>query len=295
VSSAEAATVPTRPYRPTRRSGPVRTRLIGLGAVAATLALSGCTAEDGRRLGFPKGITTDSDRVTSLWQGAWIAAFTVGAIVWGLIIWAIVAYRRRGNEMPAQTRYNMPIEALYTILPVIIVAVMFFYTVRDQSVILRKDPNPAAKVKVIGYRFAWTFAYTDPQNRFEPVYDVGTNETLPQLWIPNGESVEYTLISNDVVHAFWIPVFLFKMDVVPGRQNIFYKTTNTTGTYIGRCSELCGLNHSHMLFTAKVVTPQEYLAHMADLRRRGQVGDPQGHLSQTYDPNRNIAEGQASQ
>jgi len=297
VSSGEVATDRTRPARPdqTRRGRVLRTQRIALGAVAATLVLSGCSGADARRLGFPRGITTDSDRVTSLWQGAWTAAFIVGGIVWGLIIWAIVAYRRRGNEMPAQTRYNMPIEALYTILPVVIVAVLFFYTVRDQSVVLKKDPTPDAHVKVIGYKFAWTFGYSDPQNRFQPVYDTGTNETLPELWVPQGESMEYTLISNDVIHAFWVPAFLFKMDVVPGRENTFYKTATTTGSYAGRCSELCGINHSHMLFTVRVVTPEQYLAHMADLRRRGQVGDPQGHLSQEYNPNRNIAEGQASQ
>lgn len=289
MTSGEVATDRARPSRR------LRTQLIALGVVGATFALSGCSAADGRRLGFPKGITTDSDRVTRLWQGAWIAAFAVGIVVWGLIIWAIVAYRRRGNEMPAQTRYNMPIEALYTVLPVVIVAVLFFYTVRDQSVVLKKDPAPSVQVKVVAYRFAWTFGYTDPANTYQPVYDTGTNETLPELWIPQGKSVKYTLISNDVVHAFWIPTFLFKMDVVPGRQNTFYKTADTTGTFAGRCSELCGIYHSHMLFTVRVVTPEQYTAHMADLRRRGQVGDPQGHLSPQYDPNRNIAEGRASE
>ena len=197
--------------------------------------------------------------------------------------------------MPAQTRYNMPIEALYTIMPVVIVAVLFFYTARDETAILKKDPNPDAKVKVIGYRFAWTFAYSDPKNRFTPVYDVGTNQVLPELWVPQGESMEYELQSNDVIHSFWVPTYLFKMDVVPGRDNTFYKTATTTGTYRGRCSELCGINHANMLFTLRVVTPDQYLAHMADLKSRGQTGDAQGHLSTTYDPNRNIAEARTSE
>jgi len=289
VSSREADTGRAR-----RGRGPRRVAL-AVTVVAGTLLMSGCTTADGRRMGFPVGITSDSDRVTKLWQGAWIAALAVGVVVWGLIVYAIIAYRRRGNEMPAQTRYNMPIEALYTIMPVVIVGVLFFYTARDETAILKKPAVVDAKVKVIGYRFAWTFAYSDPNNRFTPVYDVGTNQVLPELWVPQGESMEYELQSNDVIHSFWVPTYLFKMDVVPGRDNTFYKTATTTGTYRGRCSELCGINHPNMLFTLRVVTPADYLTHMADLKARGQTGDPRGHLSTTYDPNRNIAEARTSE
>jgi len=275
------------------RHRPARLAVLAVAAVLSTAVVSGCSGAEAARLGFPKGITTDSERVTRLWQGAWIAAFTVGIIVWGLIIWAIVVYRRRGNEMPAQIRYNVPIEALYTLLPVVIVGVLFFYTVRDESVILKQSPNPDVNVKVVAYRFAWTFGYTDPQNKYPPVYDTGTNSTLPELWLPQNQSVKYTLVSNDVIHAFWVPAFLFKMDVVPGRINTFEKTADTLGTYAGRCSELCGLYHAHMLFTVKVVTPEQYRAHMAELMRLGQTGDPSLHLTPSFDPNRNTVLGAA--
>ena len=275
-----------------------RTPLRGAGltalAAAAVLAMSGCTAADGRRLGLPEGITTLSGATTRLWQGAWIAAFTIGAIVWGLIIWAVIAYRRRGNEMPAQTRYNMPIEALYTIMPIVVVMVLFFYTARDESNLRRLVPDPDQQVEVYGYRFSWTFGYSDPQNRYQPVYDVGTNSTLPELWVPRGETVQYNLVSNDVIHAFWVPAFLDKMDVIPGRVNSFDKTVTTLGTYPGRCSELCGINHAHMLFTVRVVTPAQYLQHMADLAARGQTGRPDGHLTPAYDPNRSVGEGRGN-
>lgn len=285
------STAETRVPPPKRRG---RASVLAPGAVLATVLLSGCSGADAARLGFPKGITSDSERVTRLWQGAWIAAFAVGIIVWGLIIWAIVVYRRRGNEMPAQTRYNVPIEVLYTVLPVVMVGVLFFYTARDESAILKQSANPDVNVKVVAYRFAWTFGYTDPQNRYPAVYDSGTNSTLPELWVPRGQSVKYTLVSNDVIHAFWVPAFLFKMDVIPGRVNTFEKTATTPGTYSGRCSELCGLYHSHMLFTVKVVTPEQYRAHMADLVRLGQTGDPSLHLTPSFDPNRNTVLGKAS-
>ena len=83
------------------------------------------------------------------------------------------------------------------------------------------------------------------------------------LEIPKGETVRFNLASEDVIHAFWVPEFLFKRDVIPGHPNHFQVTATQTGTYIGHCSELCGLYHSKMLFTLKVVTPQQFQAYMA--------------------------------
>ena len=74
------------------------------------------------------------------------------------------------------------------------------------------------------------------------------------LEIPTGETVRFNLTSDDVIHSFWVPEFLFKRDVIPGHPNHFEITATQTGTYIGHCSELCGLYHSRMLFTLKVVT-----------------------------------------
>ena len=81
--------------------------------------------------------------------------------------------------------------------------------------------------------------------------------------VGSGETVQFNLASSDVVHSFWVPEFLFKRDVIPGHPNHFAVTLTTTGTYIGHCSELCGLYHSRMLFTLKVVTPQQFQAYMA--------------------------------
>ena len=86
------------------------------------------------------------------------------------------------------------------------------------------------------------------------------------------EKVKFELTSPDVIHSFWIPAFLMKMDVVPGRNNQFAVTPNTEGEFVGKCAELCGVDHSRMLFDVKVVSRAEYDAHIADLRERGQVG-----------------------
>jgi cytochrome c oxidase subunit 2 len=79
------------------------------------------------------------------------------------------------------------------------------------------------------------------------------------LVIPVGKTVRFNLHTNDVIHSFWVPAFLYKKDVMPGpKDNQFEITPTRTGTYEGRCAELCGVDHSRMLFQLKVVTPAEF-------------------------------------
>ena len=226
------------------------------------LALTGCTNDTFTRLGFPNPITTQGKITLSLWQGSWIAGLAVGVVVWGLILWAVVFHRSRGDKLPPQVRYNMPIEILYTIVPFILIAVLFYYTAKDENTIDAIPQNPAVTVNVTGFQWSWEFTY--PQYRTIGDQSVSTDGymwgqgPLPLLEIPEGETVKFNLTSPDVIHAFWVPEFLFKRDVVPGHPNHFSITATQTGTFIGHCSELCGLYHSRMLFTLKIVTPAQY-------------------------------------
>jgi cytochrome c oxidase subunit 2 len=116
-------------------------------------------------------------------------------------------------------------------------------------------------VNVLGFQWSWQFSY--PQYGVTTTgYMVGEGP-LPVLEIPAGETVRFNLASQEVVHSFWVPDFLFKRDVIPGHPNHFEITATRTGTFTGHCSELCGLYHSKMLFTLKVVTPQQFQAYMA--------------------------------
>jgi cytochrome c oxidase subunit 2 len=90
------------------------------------------------------------------------------------------------------------------------------------------------------------------------------------------ESVKFTLSSPDVIHSFWIPSFYFKLDVIPGRTNTFELTPTKTGTFAGKCAELCGFQHARMTFTVKVVSAEEYRAHLAELAAKGQTGTATG-------------------
>nr|WP_202532427.1 cytochrome c oxidase subunit II [Streptomyces sp. SID3212] len=295
-------------------------QVLTAGLILATA--TGCTYKDFPRLGMPTPVTEEAPRILSLWQGSWAAALITGVLVWGLILWSVIFHRRSRTkvEVPPQTRYNMPIEALYTVVPLIIVSVLFYFTARDETKLLNLSDKPAHTVNVVGYQWSWGFNYIENvdgdattgtkipseissiPNRFlkdfpkgaEGVYDAGvpgernpqTGNPGPTLWLPKGEKVRFILTSRDVIHDFWVVPFLMKMDVVPGHTNAFEVTPNQEGTFKGKCAELCGVDHSRMLFNVKVVSPERYQQHLKDLAKEGQNGYIPAGIAQT-DPARN--------
>src|SRR3974390_3096550 len=127
-----------------RRANAVRAGALGV----TLLALTGCTNDTFTRIGFPNPVTEQGKVTLSLWQGSWIAGMLVGCVVWGMILWAVVFHRKRGDKLPPQVRYNMPIEILYTIVPFVLIAVLFYYTAKDENTVNNIAPNPAVAVTV---------------------------------------------------------------------------------------------------------------------------------------------------
>ncbi len=268
---------------PAPRSRRRRTWSLGIALTLGALTLSSCGlagAQGSVTNGYlPHGITEGADRVRQLWIGSWIAALAVGVLVWGLIIWCIVAYTRRKDDtsMPEQLRYNVPVEILYTVVPMFMVAVLFYYTARDESALLDTSKTPDVTVNVIGKQWSWDFNYVDANTyesgtQAELTGKPGVEQALPTLWLPVGKRVEFDLTSRDVIHSFWVPAFLQKLDMIPGRVNQFQIVTKEEGTFAGKCAELCGAYHSRMLFNVKVVSEADYTQHMSDLRDQGNVG-----------------------
>ena len=240
------------------------------GFVVLALALSGCSTDsEWGRFAMPEIKSEQGEHILHLWQGAWIAALVVGVITWALIIGVPLWFRRRSDdEVPVQTRYNLPIEIFYTVFPVIMVIAFFSQTVRVQNLALEHVDNPDVVVEVVGQKWSWTFNYPDSVDTPEGsnVFVSGTGEDIPTLVIPVDKTIEFQLYSPDVIHNFGIPAFAMRMDVVPGNVDNSYQVTPTeTGTYAGKCYELCGAYHSRMLFNVKVVTEAEYEAFLADL------------------------------
>ncbi|MCU1675469.1 MAG: Cytochrome c oxidase subunit [Frankiales bacterium] len=231
------------------------------------LALSGCSLADGPSFGIPKPITKQTEDVYKLWSGSWIAALIIGGMVWALILWSCWRYRRRTDELPRQVRMNLPIEILYTVLPVVVIATLFYYTALIENNEDRISVKPDVVIGVVGYQWNWQFNYVN-----ENLSVSGRPGVLPELVVPTGKTVRFVLNSTDVQHSFWVPAFLFKRDVVPGRNNQFEIEITKEGTYRGRCAEFCGVDHDRMLFTVRAVTPTDYAKYIQDKEAaRGQV------------------------
>jgi len=246
--------------------------------LSVAVVLSGCS-ESTKRGFLPHGVTDQSARITNLWTGSWIAALAVGALVWGLMVWCMIAYRRKKDDvgLPEQLRYNVPIEILYTVVPLFMVAVLFFYTVRDESALMDTSTKPQVTINVIGKQWSWDFNYVEA-GTFDSGQQVvltgkpGIPATLPALYLPVNKRVEFILTSRDVIHSFWVPQFLRKLDIMPGKVNRFQLTPTEIGTFQGKCAELCGAYHSYMLFEVKVVSQAAYDAHLAELKALGNLG-----------------------
>jgi cytochrome c oxidase subunit II len=258
----------------------VRPGLLAL-SLFGLLFLTGCSTElvdQMKRLGFPAPASDRAMPILNLWIGTWIAAFAVGIAMWGVILWAANRYKTKHAKMPRQNRYNLPMEIFYTIAPFIIIAVLFYYTVLAQNEVKARAPDPEVTIDVVGQKWSWTFNYKAADNPAvgSDVWEAGTINKTPDLYLPAGKLVEFRLTSPDVIHSFWVISFYEKLDVIPGRVNILQLRPTTEGVLAGKCAELCGTYHSAMLFNVHVVSESEYNAYLNSLEAKGQTGEAKG-------------------
>lgn len=238
---------------------------LALAACTTALLTSGCTGreayENAFGIGWPKPETDRAKSMYDVWLGSVAAGAAVGVVVLALILYAVIRFRKRSDELPAQIRYNLPIEVLYTVVPFVIIAVLFFYTAVSENKVNKLQPNPDVTIGVVGFQWNWQFVYED-----EKVQVTGEPVRPATLVLPVDKRIRFIETSPDVIHSFWVPAFLFKRDVVPGRFNAFELTPTREGTYVGRCAEFCGEKHARMNFTVKVVSQAAYDAYIAGLQ-----------------------------
>lgn len=274
------------------------------------LVLTGCSASDWEkklRFGWPTGVTKQAHEMRVLWTWSGVTALALGVIVWGLIFWCCIRYRKRKDQgddfLPRQTKYNFLVEAICFTFPFIVIAGLFYRTVVVEDDVNKLSANPDVLVQVDAFKWNWQFeyhtvrdngattveAYTDtsgqqlpdPSNAKLPYYlsTVGSQSEIPVLVIPVGRTVQFVEHSEDVIHSFWVPEFLFKRDVIPygsnlvDRDNRFEITATSTGSFVGRCAELCGTYHSQMNFEVRVVDWSTFQNYLAALKQIG-PGDP---------------------
>lgn len=260
----------------------MRTRVTRLAKVAGLtglvgLAATGCTVDDVLRFGWPQGITPQAERMRELWTWSVVAALAVGVLMWVLMLWPVIFHRKRSDEMPKQTQYNLPLELIYTGIPFLIILVLFFFTFGTQNYVNANRSDPDVKVDVVAFQWNWEFSYPDVQNQQgQAVSTVGSSEVIPLLVVPAERLVEYRVSSKDVVHSFFVPDFLFKRDVFPRPEknnsvNVFQNTIDRPGAFIGRCAELCGTYHSMMNFEVRALPPDLFDDYL-ELRKRTNLG-----------------------
>ncbi len=206
------------------------------GALALLVTTTGCEAP---AFGWPEGITPQADRMMRLWKGSTVTALIVGALTTLAMIWAVVVYRKRDDKLPKQTSHNLGVEILFTFLPFVIVAGLFYFTVKDENFVLKKSDNPEVTVGVVGFRWNWQFRHLGADGKPLAI-ETGRPTQEATLVVPTGKTIRFELTSPDVIHSFWVPAFLYKLDVIPGRTNSFEISINKEGTFVGRCAELCG-------------------------------------------------------
>lgn len=238
---------PAAPPPPARARPP---RLLAAAFVlAGGLVLAGCQLPT---FGAQKAVTSQGQDSLRLWQGFFIAGAAVFVVVFALIAWAVLRYRRRSDAIPRQTQYHTLIEIFYTAIPVVFVLILFGFTFVTEN---RVDalPAPRLSVTVTGFQWGWRFHYTTKH-----VTVIGVELQDPELVLPQNETVRITLESHDVIHGFYVPAFDFSRYAQPGVHNKFTVDLRTLGTFQGQCTQYCGLFHSLMRFRVKVVTDAQF-------------------------------------
>jgi cytochrome c oxidase subunit II len=213
----------------------------------ALVAMSSC------RFGAPDPRTDQGGRIVGLYQLMFWIAIGVGSITLGLILFSVIRYRRRSEELPKQTRYHIPLEVTYTVIPVLIVLGLFVATWRVERNVDHISANPAVTVDATAFQWQWRFTY--PQYG---IAIVGSPTRFPTFVVPVGETVHIDLRAQDVIHAFFVPQFLFKRDAIPGQLNQFDITIPRSGRFLGECAEFCGLNHADMVFYLRAVPRDQF-------------------------------------
>ncbi|MGZ8579179.1 MAG: cytochrome c oxidase subunit II [Actinomycetota bacterium] len=243
--------------------GGARRRRSAIPAAVLVLASMGVACSSG--FGMPRGATEQGEATFELWQTFLLFAIPIAALVYGLIAWSLIRYRRREDDDPEaqgeQFREHRGLEIVYTAVPIVIVVVLFTLAVRTGNTVDAVADDPDLRVEVEAYAWGWRFVY--PAEGVEVVSPPsGEGVTGPEMVLPLGATVRIVLTSNDVIHSFWVPDFLYKHDAIPGRTFEFDVTPTELGTYAGECAEFCGLNHAYMTFSVRVVEPSEFQAWM---------------------------------
>jgi cytochrome c oxidase subunit 2 len=208
-------------------------------------------------------LTSEAETVERVWNAFVLSAAVIAVIVVVLILYCVIRFRRRDDRLPAQIRQNIPIEIVYTAVPLAIVIVLFVITFVTTRTVNHVDAaEPDLVVDVTGFQWNWTFDYPDLD-----VTVTGIEHERPELVLPSDARVRFRVTSIDVIHSFWIPGFRYKRDLIPGDVTEFdVDVLDKTGSFTnsGACAEFCGLDHAYMRFDVRVLAAADFEAWAAE-------------------------------
>jgi cytochrome c oxidase subunit 2 len=200
---------------------------------------------------FPEQASTFAGSVDALYLFLVVLSFVFGLGIAAALAFFAVRYRRRSpDERPALIHGSLPLELIWSIGPLLIVTVIFFWGAWLFFVMERVPPR-AMEIHVVGKRWMWKVQHMSGQRE------------INELHVPAGTPVHLTLTSEDVIHSFYVPAFRIKKDALPGRYTHLWFTATKTGRYHLFCAEYCGTKHSGMIGSVVVMEPapfQEWLA-----------------------------------
>jgi cytochrome c oxidase subunit 2 len=229
----------------------------------------------------PQAVTEQGARVRDLYTIVFLIAVVIFFVVEGLIIWSVIRYRRKPGDdtLPPQTHGNNLAETIWTVVPSLIVIFLFVVSWQTLNVVDTTAADPQTRIRAVAGQFQWQFDYLSDDGETVLYTQVLATGDGGGMYVPAGRDVQLTLASQDVIHAFYVPQFLFKRDVVPGRVNRFdFKVdANMAGplpngqTFRGQCAELCGTGHRIMLFEVHALSPADFDTWLADRIAEGQA------------------------
>ena len=251
----------SRLHRATRLAAQLAIAVAVLACLAACVSVTqnpqNLTQPGQPGLAPPPPVTEQGQAVTSIYPVIFWIAVAVFVLVEGLLVIIVLRFRRRPSdtELPTQTHGHNLLEVAWTLIPALIVAFLFWQTVERLGTIQKlSDTPPQVVVDVTGFQWQWTFAYPNQGG----LSFTGTGTTGPEMVLPTDERVRIRLQSKDVIHSFYVPLFNYKLDVIPGRVNEFEVTIEEPGTYGGQCAEFCGIGHADMFFTVRALARPDF-------------------------------------
>jgi cytochrome c oxidase subunit II len=232
-------------------------QMLVIGVIAAALGIAAGLLIDW----FPVSASEEAKPIDTLWDVLIIFSVPVFVLVVTVVLFAVWKFRMRPGEEfldGPPIHGNTRLEIIWTAIPAILLVGLCTYAFLVLRDVEKADAGQPVQVRVVGQQFAWTFHYKGADGK-------EIANASPQLYLPVGKQVEFTIQSKDVLHDFWVPAFRIKRDAVPGIDTSYRVTPSRIGNYPIVCAELCGLGHAVMRATVHVLPQADYDAWLKKL------------------------------